>query len=218
MEAIKTTPQQDALALVRRLAGHSEDRSRHWARIVFSPGALQRLGECMGMVLGVALSNEDIASHMAYDLVCNLDRLNTYGGDPDEETPGLYPWRVVLYSDGTLCGFRVQWYRAYTGEQVRSCIDKDDARDLPGVWAKTRELAERYHDENRRLFMKRDFYTKRWNDLYAGQFPVRLNNDVWHKDYALYAFAFNGGLLFHGFGNDPFAVQVGTKRFWSLHT
>jgi len=191
--------------LVRRLAGTTERLfGGQWTGIDWSPGALQRLGECMGLIMGVSLYDEPRAESLALDLVSCLDRLNTYGGVDDE---GRRLYRVRLCSDGSLCGFSVYWNRLCTHTK---CVDSDALR---------KEWAERKDNPDLRgLWIRRDWYTKKWRPLHNSERVVGVDNDVWADGYAMYVMAFNGGLLFHGFGHDPLAVQVGTARAWSLHT
>ena len=75
-----TSPGADALKRILSVCGHTlSPYGSHWTGITWYPGALQRLGECGGLILGVSVYDEPLAERMALSLVRCLDRLDSCG-------------------------------------------------------------------------------------------------------------------------------------------
>jgi hypothetical protein len=204
----------EALKRVKRITGRTlSPYGDEWTDMTWYPGALQRLGECGGIILGVSIHDEPLAERMALSLVSALDRLNTYGGK--DEATGLRTWRVSLASDGTLCGFSILWNRLVTHERVMSAA----TNELKILWDQRAGTANRHDEQIRDLWVKQDFYTKVWGTrLHRHENVPTWDNDVWAPTHAMYAPDFNGGLLFHGLNHSPGAVLIGERTAWSIHT
>lgn len=167
-----------------------------YRNIVFTPEGEGRVAQIAGWLTGLChAERREMAEKIAEDISAQFAYLNGYGGMVESEfedgspVPNVPRYMVQLGDDGTFGGFTVGWYRAV---REGSPQDGDRSRFLRNRWDSLVDHA-------------------RWGSQQEGlpREMVRF----------LYAFSFNGGLLYHGpGGGETFSVTLGTPRFWSIHT
>ena len=188
--------------------GHTEPLSRQWESgiLLFSDRARMRLNHIAGFIHALSIGDDqqvELATKLAVDLNKKFRYLSEYGGMMDDEDAGTFPcgkqvpdvprFKIVLHDDGTFGGFGVCWYRVFNPE--KSSIHSGvvlSKQDIDGLY---------------------DFklFTEHCWKPDGQSFHDRVRFD--------YAFCYNGGLLLHGLGNQPFAVRIGDDQsYWSIHT
>jgi hypothetical protein len=166
-----------------------------YRNIVFTPEAEGRVMQIAGWLVGLTHAGKRAeAEQIAEDINANLAYLNGYGGMMETEfedgspVPNVPRYMVRLGDDGTFGGFTVAWYRAI---RDGSAQDGDRGGMLRDQWGSLVDHC-------------------RW-----GAESSAPREFVRH----IYKFDMSGGLLYHGpGGGETFSVNVGTPRFWSIHT
>lgn len=175
--------------------GRASHLTNTYRNIVFTPEAESRVAQIAGWLVGLTHAGKRAeAEQIAEDINANLAYLNGYGGMLETEfedgSPVLNVPRYIirLGDDGTFGGFTVGWFRA-----IREGSEQDGDRSgmLRNQWDSLVDHC-------------------RWGaETSAPREFVRF----------IYRFDFSGGLLYHGpGGGETFSVNVGTPRFWSIHT
>ena len=195
--------------------GYGASLSSQWESrtLLFSDRAKMRLNHIAGFIHGLSLGGmgagdplqEGLARKLAADLNEKLHYLSQYGGVLEDGDAGTFPcgkqipsvprYKVVLHDDGTFGGFRVCWYSVGIGQSPPTNMEHPDLlcnQKIEGVYD--------------------------WN-LFTDH-SWRSDGQEWHDTVRFdYRFRFNGGLLFHGLGNEPWAVRIGNDQsYWSIHT
>lgn len=180
-----------------------------WSGVYFTERGMGRLMNIAGYITALSeTGNEDLANHLANDLDRRLTYLSEYGGTYEVE--GMYRsgpvmgkaevkrYVVVLHDDGTFGGFGVGWYRHVSDAQRYEGIEDEDCDPALENGSFRRSFPGRRALET--MYKSEDGHLS-WLDLY-------------------YKFAFNGGLLLHGMGTSPFAVDLINDNgpHWSIHT
>ena len=187
-----------------------------WPNLHFTDSGKQRLAHIVGVANGFELlANEAGAHKLMDDLGQQLDYLNDFGGEVEEEVEGdtiKYPkFRVILGDDGTFGGFGIAWYQAVdqkTAGEWRDALGGVGEHERMNEYREQRDATYRTAE---RLTLYRA-YRPSWAEN-ASKYHRYLHCDV------LYRYSFNGGLLFHGLAHDPMAVRIGGKgNLWSVHT
>ena len=190
----------------------------HWPGLSFTPKGAAKISNIAGLLVGLAQGGQrELAERLAQDLESRLTYLANYGQDveiifdsygKELASPITVPgFRVVLSDDGTMGGFSIAWYGYVSAGRLHEV-----AKGLTAPEA----------DE--------------W-DTYAAKRELRIDDTLtstrygwpaWDKEHAhgmsscdaYYGFAFNGGLLMHGTGQEVFAVDISTQTGprWSIHT
>lgn len=192
---ISPAPEKPFEHWVRAAYGRSGNLTYKYKNLVFTPEGEARVMMIAGWITGLIHAGQfELATAVAADINSNLEYLNGYGGDVtdtfEEGAPvkGVPRYVVQLSDDGTFGGFNVAWYRA----MEESLVSDDNEKGL---------LSDRWGGRHT---------ISRWN---PNPFPVRES-----KRY-VYRFDFSGGLLYHGpGGGEVFSVNVGSSRFWGIHT
>lgn len=192
-----------------------------WSNIHFTDRGMARLQHTIGFLKGLTMCDKtDLAEELATDLCDKLTWLNGYGGidecPPDSERPDagmvkMPTYRVVLCDDGTFGGFGVLWYRRIAPQTWRQHMNANPcAADEAWNWWQDR-LNEKAK-VRKELTINRYYYP-----IINGVEAERMEMQT-----IRYAYSMNGGLLFHGFGNQTLAVSLdaamGKKVWWSIHT
>jgi hypothetical protein len=209
---------------VHGYAGEYTLSSRYGYAIVFTPGAVARFATVVGWLTGLKHAGKaDLAASLATDLDAALARLASYGRREEFEViDGTHAavigrvtvprMKVVLGDDGTFGGFTIAWYSAITqGEIVKRAreahLDAWKSEDGDG-WRQALDSTR----EGLRLRRELDdllYYKPDWAS----------DENYRSSEIVSYAYAFNGGLLYHGPGRgEVYAVTIGDVRGWSVHT
>ena len=196
-DTISPTPTVDHLKPWLAAAyGRASHLTNTYCNIVFTPEAEGRVAQIAGWLVGLTHAGKRAeAEQIAEDINANLAYLNGYGGMVESEFEDGSPilnvprYMVQLGDDCSFGGFTVNWYRAF---REGGPEDGDRHGCLRSRWE---SLADH----------------PRWGPQKEGA-PRELVR-------YLYRFSMNGGLLYHGpGGGETFSVNVGTPRFWSIHT
>ncbi len=193
--------------------GHSMDTYQtYWRGLSFTDRGAGKLNTIAGMIYGLDMAgNRELAEHLAGELDGQLTRLAQWGspmevtvnaqGKELVESRSFPDAKVILGDDGTLGGFTVGWYRAVTRARLEDKRRPDD-EDMSHV---------------KRHFGIMDALTE---TRYS--YPKWDTERQWGPDAieVYYGYAFNGGLLLHGMGQEVFAVELNPKAgpHWSIHT
>lgn len=186
-----TTPCLDKLTNSSYVSGLPEK----WRNLHFSQSGHARLAHIVGFLEGLkACDKADLAESLAKDLCDHLSRLNDYGGKTEVDEREYPRYRVVLHDDGTFGGFSIGWCHIVTPDALQRLLEKHPKNDGEDGWDHLQRVKK----------------------------AVNCNSELklWHSKhgYLEYAYSFNGGLLFHGFGCNPMAVTLGKVKYWSIHT
>ena len=211
-----TTPVASSLSRFNRSYCHL---SEQWRNIEFTDCGARRLEHTAGFAIGLnAAGNPELAERVASELCQQLDFLNGYGGQielhdiKDAETPLTRPaYRILLGDDGTFGGWCIQWFRIVTRAEYQVMLEATPLLDDDEAYSdRDKRIEEKYRI--RKEFNEFPRYKPTWWDDNDGGY-------LYPSTSIHYAYAFNGGLLCHGFDNNPLAVRVGHKdRLWSIHT
>lgn len=198
--------------------------SRYGYAIVFTPGAVARFASIAGWLTGLKHGGKrDLAEALATDLDAALARLASYGRREEFEVIDgtrasvvgrvtVPRMKVVLGDDGTFGGFTIAWYSAITLGQIAKrareahpgAYESEDGDDWRKALDATREGLRLRRELDELLYYKPDWAA---DESYRSSELVQ------------YAYAFNGGLLYHGPGRgEVYAVTIGDVRGWSIHT
>lgn len=194
-----------------------------WKNILFTDRGMARLQHTIGFFKGLQMcGKDDLATELAESLCGWLTRLNDYGGvaEIDMATDGhgcgggilkTPAYRIELSDDGTFGGFGVLWYRYVTPKRWQECLAADPRQD-----------GEEWRHWYDRVCEKRK--CRKDLELYRYYYPVRdgKEKENMESEVIQYTYSMNGGLLFHGFGNQTYSVDLmasmGQKVWWSIHT
>ncbi len=178
-----------------------------WPGLYFTPRGMGRLMNVAGFITTLdMLGQTDTAVKLATDLDQQLNRLADYGQKRTVEAlrsdmtslgeGEVQAFMVVLGDDGTFGGFTVAWYR-HVPDRVRWETREETGVD-PALEA----------GSFKRVVERRVEY----------RFEDKSGTSWWLDQH--YKFAFNGGLILHGMGNQVFSVDISSKEgpHWSLHT
>ncbi len=179
------------------------------ARITFSETGRHRLCQIAGFLLGLKLcGKEALAQELFKDFYKRVSWLNPPEKVKYEFTPHpkefpdhkveveYYPTKVILSDDRSLFGFSVMWYMGITQDRMNELKTEKPAR---------------YEA------LMKGSQTEQERRLYKAS-PGATDYSTY---FIYYPYQMNGGLLFHGFGNDPGSILVsapGQKVWWSTHT
>jgi hypothetical protein len=188
-----TTPCLDKLTE----SGHVSGLPQKWRNLHFSQSGNARLAHIVGFMEGLkACDKADLAEALAKDLCDHLVYLDNYGGVTEIDDHRYANYRVILHDDGMFGGFSIGWCRLVKPETLQEILGSEK-------WAKNEGETG-------------------WDHLQRVKKGIGCNSElrVWHTKhgYLEYAYSFNGGLLFHGFGCNPMAVTLGKVKYWSIHT
>ena len=171
-------------------------KARYGYGMTFREGAVARFANIAGLVNGLAMAGQkELASRLADDLDTAMQRLAAFARryDFSVENGFANAWesKVVVGDDGTFGGFSFAVMRGTPNERL-SDSERERCNDELADWVSIKDVSGAY---------VRDF-------------------GGYHKQAKIqYAFAFNGGLLYHGpGGGEVFAVTLNNSRFWSIHT
>lgn len=193
-----------------------------WRNLHFTDRGIARLQHTIGFFKGLQMcGKEELATELAESLCDWLTRLNGYGGEVELEADAEYPgpgivkapaYRVHLSDDGTFGGWSVLWYRPIPPATWRKLMNENPCQEQEGYewWQK------RLNDKAR---VEKDLTIDRY------YYPLLTNGEQgerMERQTIRYSYSFNGGLLFHGFGNQTYSVDLmasmGQKVWWSIHT
>jgi len=227
----------DNLNFVTKMSTGSVDGyvvGHRWPTLFFEPSGAARLANIAGWLTGLSMGGQtQHAEKLANDICAKLDYLNGFGGNIGPETvvdglpdylrqipewraawlevmelrPAKLPaYRVVLSDDGTFGGFRLAWYAGMTTTQVWAKEAEEDAGDFDNIL--------------RRLRVRKDleqYIMRRRPELVRSGMG---GEDTYGYVFVHYGYAFNGGLLLHGMGQETFAVDISDDSgpHWSVHT
>jgi len=231
MTMIDTTTMTDTAAALdwfeRFVYGYASDyalNSRYGYALVFTPGSIARLAAIAGWLTGLKHGGKrDLAEALATDLDTALTRLASYGRREEFEVIDgtrasvvgrvtARRMKVVLGDDGTFGGFTIAWYSAITlGE-----IAKRTREAHPDAWK-----SENGDDWRKALDATREGLRLRLDldDLLYYKPDWAADESYRSSELVQYAYAFNGGLLYHGPGRgEVFAATLGEVDGWSIHT
>lgn len=225
-ETIITDASNTALDFFERFTyGYASEytlQSRYGYALVFTPGAVARFASIAGWVTGLKHGGKgNLAASLASDLDERLQQLAAYGRRDEFEVLAeggqsvvgrvtVPRMKVVLGDDGTFGGFTIAWYSAITS----GAVAKRARETSPDAYNSSDEWCTALDTTRERLRLRRDldelrYYKPGW----AKEDDYRVSELVY------YAYAFNGGLLYHGpGGGEVFAVTVDRVRGWSVHT
>ena len=169
--------------------------TNQYRNIVFTPESEARVMMIAGWITGLLHAGQvELAEKIAEDINSNLEYLNGYGGteqaafEDGSAVLNVPRYMVSIGDDGSFGGFTVNWYRAF---REGGPEDVDRSGMLRNRWDSLVDNC-------------------RWGQQTEGPREVVK---------FLYRFSMNGGLLYHGpGGGETFSVNVGTPRFWSIHT
>ena len=213
-----------------------------WPGLYFTRSGEGRLMNIAGYIVGLhQCGQEDLANKLAKSLDDKLMYLGRYGGTREFETPGIpsklaFPeWRVFLGDDGTFGGFTVAWYRVYSFDFLREQAElylprlEDHYPDYIEHWDDDAKWRQALADTRKRNGIPdegsethkacQDYrtYAPDWVRKARERGETGLMNSSFSVEYG---FSYNGGLILHGMGNDPFCVDVSDDKdpHWSVHT
>lgn len=220
---LEEPPVKQATALEKLLGSDYTIQHEMWSNIHWTDRGIARLQHTIGFLKGLSMcGKEELAAELAESLCSNLAWLNDYGGiveiDMAEEGRGYGggilktpAYRVVLSDDGTFGGFGVLWYRYVSVKKWREHCEKNPGNENEGwQW-----WQQRLYEEGK---------CRKELDLHRYYYPILDGKEAERMDSEVirYSYSMNGGLLFHGFGNQTFSVDLGQamgkKTFWSIHT
>jgi hypothetical protein len=188
------TPPRPAVDTGRAVSSYVESLLDYNRNLIFTTSGAMRLACIAGWIQGVAEAGQrDYAEHLA---ACLADQLR-YACPNDEKSEdyfgGPHPVRrCVLSDDGSRHGFSLLWYGIADRAKMEERYGKDSTK-----W---------HQHTNQRLCFFTPF--SRWYDTDADRYSA-----------APYVFSYNGGLLWHGAGDNSFSVTLcGGDNPWSIHT
>jgi hypothetical protein len=142
-----------------------------------------------------------------------------------------HTWQGLAFSRGALLELA---HIAGVVDGMRACGNKDIAQRVRNDIMDRLDYLNQYGDDRFKVVLTSD----RWNPMNFGiAWYRRVTTEQWallgveghqydpkvhpwrEKDGARYAYAFNGGLICHGFGQENYTINLGdTSNLWGVHT
>ena len=191
----KMTAMEFMESLVYGYVSDTALRARYGYAMEFTDRGVARFGAIAGWIVGLKhAGQEEFAERAADDIDGSMQRLASYTEQRDhaiaEDRFLRGRSKVTISDDGTFGGFSFCVWRAIPREHAK-------------------EEGTRINEELKQLCCVYDTDGK----------EVRMFDGYMRQEWMDYAFAFNGGVIYHGPGRgETFTVDFGSSRMWGIHT
>lgn len=214
--------------------------------VVFTDSGTTRFAMTAGWILGVARVDRPLGLTLAREFDYAFRNLSSdltdyevrsqYRLDEVDGTVKILSQKVIVSDDGTFGGFSLGWYYPLRSNAVREKaieLDPDAYTSEDGrQWYKALDNAKVDLRVRADLQESRSYWPN--NDVVTEEVETETTSEglveTWTKKvhsavtmsrvFVEYAYAYNGAMIYRGPGRtaEPFVVNLGSERLWTVHT